>query len=176
MPASEPKVPRPVSRKKSRKGIDRLQSLPLELLLLVSLANSMWCRIIISLQGGPGRSWCSLFEPGHDSRPRELTIAVALPVQQIAFHISEYSDSDSDSDQCDSLAALLALSTVSRSWRSLILGPACERLWLVAIEKAGLPELEAPPPNLVQYANLVVGRQCKVRSDALRRAESGPLY
>lgn len=89
-------------------------------------------------------------------------------MQQIASHISEYSDANSNSDQCDSLAALLALSTVSQSWRSLIFSPPCEGLWLVAIEKAGLPELEAPPPKVVQYANLVFGRQCKVRSDALR--------
>ena len=45
MAASESEKPRPVSRKTRRKGIDRLQSLPLELLLLVSSAASMWCRI-----------------------------------------------------------------------------------------------------------------------------------
>jgi hypothetical protein len=100
-----------------------------------------------------------------------------LPIsrcKQIASHIADpNSDSVDSSDQCDSLAALLALSTVSRSWRSLVLGPSCERLWLVAIEKAGLPELEAGPPKLVQYANLVVGRHCKVRFGALRRLELG---
>ncbi|KWU41216.1 hypothetical protein RHOSPDRAFT_37244 [Rhodotorula sp. JG-1b] len=121
MAASESEKPRPVSRKTRRKGIDRLQSLPLELLLL------------------------------------------------IASHISEYSDANSNSDQCDSLTALLALSTVSHSWRSLILSPPCEGLWLAAIEKAGLPELEAPPPQVVQYANLAVGRQCKMCTDRVGR-------
>ena len=85
--------------------------------------------------------------------------------KQIVSHIADSANCGAGSYQCDSLAALLALSTVSQSWRTLVLGPSCEGLWLAAIEKAGLPELEAPPPKVVQFANLAVGRQCKVRPD-----------
>ena len=159
MAASETAKPRSASRKTRQKGIDRLQSLPLELWLLVSSAvSTMWCRSISCCVDAALR--CRVFT----FRLSVLidTPPLLYPAQQIASHVSEPNSVDS-SDQCDSLAALLALSTVSRSWRNLVLSPSCERLWLVAIEKAGLPELEAPPPKVVQYANLVVGRQCKVR-------------
>lgn len=146
-----------------------MQSLPLELWLLVSSAvSTMWCRSISCCVDAALR--CRVFT----FRLSVLidTPPLLYPAQQIASHVSEPNSVDS-SDQCDSLAALLALSTVSRSWRSLVLSPSCERLWLVAIETARLPELEAGPPKLVQYANLVVGRQCKVRFGALRRLELG---
>ncbi|GAA5898127.1 hypothetical protein JCM8208_000160 [Rhodotorula glutinis] len=54
---------------------------------------------------------------------------------------------------------LLALSTTSKVFRSVVTGAASAPLWLAARERVGLPELEHPMTDL-QYAHLLFGKGC----------------
>ncbi|GAA5860340.1 hypothetical protein JCM3774_000385 [Rhodotorula dairenensis] len=65
--------------------------------------------------------------------PGLTSASLSLPLELLLL-IASYVD----------LPALLALSTVSKPLRTLILGPSCEAFWLLALEDTGLPELEAP--------------------------------
>ncbi|GAA5837219.1 hypothetical protein JCM9279_005622 [Rhodotorula babjevae] len=54
---------------------------------------------------------------------------------------------------------LLALSTTSKVFRSVVTGASSGPLWVAARERVGLPELEHPMTDL-QYAHLLFGKGC----------------